>query len=81
VVQLDPFKPTSKAPGTKRLKLKHVEMISKFAFKSNLRRYDEECHELTKNKMQHPTETQCGQGLTLVHFSAQRERFLTQNAP
>ena len=56
-------------------------MISKFAFKSNLRRYDEECHELTKNKMQHPTETQCGQGLTLVHYSAQRERFLTQNAP
>ena len=39
-VQVDPIKPTLKAPGTKRLKLKYVEPFSNFAFKFNLRRYD-----------------------------------------
>ena len=38
-MQVDPSKPTFKAPGTKRLKLKCVEPLSKFAFKFNLRRY------------------------------------------
>jgi hypothetical protein len=38
-VQLDPFKPTLKAPGTKRLKLKHDRLVSSFAFKFKLRRY------------------------------------------
>jgi hypothetical protein len=38
-VQVDPIKPTLKAPGTKRLKLKHDEVLSKCAFKINLRRY------------------------------------------
>jgi hypothetical protein len=40
--QVDPIKPTLKAPGTKRLKLKYDEPLSKFAFKFNLRRYSEE---------------------------------------
>jgi len=38
-VQVDPIKPLLKAPGTKRLKLKHGEQLSNFAFKFNLRRY------------------------------------------
>jgi hypothetical protein len=38
-VQVDPIKPTVKAPGTKRLKLKYDATLSKFAFKFNLRRY------------------------------------------
>jgi len=38
-VQVDPVKPTSKPPGTKRLKLKHDEVLSNFAFNFNLRRY------------------------------------------
>ena len=38
-VQVDPVKPTLKAPGTKRLKLEYDEVLSSFAFKSNLRRY------------------------------------------
>jgi hypothetical protein len=38
-VQVDPIKPTSKAPGTKLLKLKYDELPSNFAFKFNLRRY------------------------------------------
>jgi len=37
-VQFDPTKPTLKAPGTKRLKLKHDEPLSNFAFKFNSRR-------------------------------------------
>jgi len=38
-VQVDPMKPTLKAPGTKRLKPKCHEPLSNFAFKINLRRY------------------------------------------
>ena len=38
-VQVDPVKPTLKAPGTKRLKLKYVTSLSNFAFKFKLRRY------------------------------------------
>jgi hypothetical protein len=40
-VQIDPIKPTLTAPGTKRLKLKHDELFSNFAFKFNLRRHNE----------------------------------------
>ena len=39
MVQVDPIKPTLKAPGTQRLKLKHDEPPSNFGFKFNLRRY------------------------------------------
>ena len=42
-MQVDPIKPTLKASGTKRLKLKYDEPLSKLAFKFNLRRY------ITKN--------------------------------
>ena len=38
-MQVDPIKPTLKAPGTKRLKLKYDKVLSSFAFKFNLRRY------------------------------------------
>ena len=38
-VQVDPIKPTLKAPGTKLLKLKCDKPLSNFAFKINLRRY------------------------------------------
>jgi len=33
------MKPTLKAPGTKRLEVKYVELLSSFAFNFNLRRY------------------------------------------
>ena len=36
---VDPFKPTLKVPGTDLLKLKSEELLSNFAFRSNLRRY------------------------------------------
>jgi len=38
-VQVAPIKPTLKAPGTKRLKLKCDEPLSNFAFNFKLRRY------------------------------------------
>jgi hypothetical protein len=37
-VQLDPIKPTLKAPGIKLLKLKYDKQLSNVAFKFNLRR-------------------------------------------
>ena len=40
-MQVDPIKPTLKAPGTKRLKLQYDEPLSSFAFKFNLRRYNQ----------------------------------------
>ena len=39
-MQVDPIKPTLKAPGTKRLKLKCDVLLSTSAFKSNSRRYN-----------------------------------------
>ena len=38
-VQVDPMQPMLKAPGSKRLKLEHHNLLSNFAFKMNLRRY------------------------------------------
>ena len=40
-MQADPMKPTLTAPGTKLSKLQSDEPRSKFAFKLNLRRYNE----------------------------------------
>jgi hypothetical protein len=40
-VQVDPIKPTLKAPGAKRLKLKFDDLVSIFAFNVKLRRYAE----------------------------------------
>ena len=39
-MQVDPIKPKSKPPGTKRLKLKCDILLSTSAFKFNLRRYN-----------------------------------------
>jgi len=38
-VQVEPTKPELKAPGVNLLKLKYDDLLSSFAFKSNLRRY------------------------------------------
>ena len=38
-MQVDPIKPTLKAPGNKRLNLESDEQLSSFAFKFNLRCY------------------------------------------
>ena len=39
-MQVDPIKPTLKAPGIKHLKLNSDEPLSKFAFEFNLRRFN-----------------------------------------
>ena len=39
-MQIDPIKPTVKAPGTKLLTLECIELLSSFALNSNLRRYN-----------------------------------------
>ena len=41
-MQVDPIKPTLKAPGTKSSKLKCDELLSKIAFNYYLRRYNKE---------------------------------------
>ena len=41
-MQVDPIRPTLKAPGTKRFKLDCDELLSTFALKFNLRRYSQE---------------------------------------
>jgi hypothetical protein len=64
-VQIEPIKLTLKAPETKRLKLKHEELLSIFGFTFNLRRY-------TPRALR----PQLRQGLTLVHVSAQLKRIL-----
>jgi hypothetical protein len=38
-VQVDPITPKLKAPGSRRLNLKHEKLLSDFAFKFSLRRY------------------------------------------
>ena len=38
-VQADPIKPVVKAPRSERLKLKCDDLLSRFAFRFNLRRY------------------------------------------
>ena len=45
-MQVDPFRPTLKALGAKRLKQKYDELLSRFAFNFNLRRYNEMSHML-----------------------------------
>jgi len=39
-VQVDAIKPSVKPPGTKRFKLEYGKLLSNFAFKFNLRRYN-----------------------------------------
>ena len=41
-MQVDPIKPTLKAPGTKRLKLKYDNLPSKIAFNFDLLRFSKE---------------------------------------
>jgi hypothetical protein len=46
-VQVEPIKPTLKAPGTKRLKQQYDELLSSFPFKLNLRRYTKQTGDIT----------------------------------
>ena len=74
-VQIDPIKPTLRAPAIKLLKLTYDEVLSSFAFSFNLRRYTA----VRRSSCWWIRRRTCGfrQGLTLVNFSAQRKRFLS----
>jgi hypothetical protein len=48
-VQVEPIKPALKAPGSERLKLNCDDVLSNFAFKFNLRRYNTEAHRNTSS--------------------------------
>ena len=117
-VQVEPMKPTLKAPGSKRSKVKYDKLLSILAFNFNLRRYIVALHDSHEANPEHDNNhvtTVAGtghpgylngpantseffgpnhialspdgrtivvvdsandrQGLTLVHFSAQRKRF------
>ena len=50
-VQVEPMKSMLKAPEAKRLKLKYDKLLSKFAFKFNLRHYATELMDLAKDKV------------------------------
>jgi hypothetical protein len=88
-VQVDPIKPTLKPPRSKSLKLEYDGPPSNFAFKFNLRRYIEAVVAAAAAKSDDDDRTkplrvdlrECagrrGQGLTHVHFSAQREHLLS----
>jgi len=76
-VQLYPIKPTLKPPRTKRLKLKYDELVSNFDFNFSLRRYSQAgAGAALLRRRNLALSTGDWQGLTLVHFSAQRKRFL-----
>ena len=72
-MQVDPIKPTLKAPGTKRLKMKHDEPLSNFAFKLNLRRYTE----VPLHQQVHPGSGPAGVPGTLRGRLLQVDRTLT----
>ena len=69
-MQVEPMKPTLKTPATKHMKLIYAELLSNFAFNVNLRRYPAD----DPRALQHQR-----QRLTLVHYSAQPESFLSLN--
>jgi hypothetical protein len=73
-------------PWFQRLKLKCDVLLSTSAFKFKLRRYTKQELEMgdkiTKGAAPNPKAEQGGgQGLTLVHLSAQPELYLKQNTP
>jgi hypothetical protein len=68
-VQVDPIKPTLKAPGTKRLKLKGDDLLSSFGFKFNLCRYT---WAVTKLVRMHPDIVSKAGAYTRPYFSSTR---------
>jgi hypothetical protein len=70
-VQVEPIKLTLKAPGTKRLQLKHDEPLSDVAFKFRFRRYSKVIPTAAEVALGDAAGAAWWQGLTLVHFSAQ----------
>ena len=68
-MQVAPIRPTLKAPGTQRFKLKYDQLLSillEFAFKFNLRRYAEAIAQYTESINRDPMNAKVGRcNLTL----------------
>ena len=76
-VQLDPIETILKAPRTNPLKPNYDTLLSIFAFNFNLHRYTAAGSTAAmRSAGGHPMHYASRQGLTLVHFSAQRKRFI-----
>ena len=70
-MQVDPIKPTMKAPGPKLLKVKCDELLSTSPFKFNVRRFMKVVADKAKHARTEREELAgLRQGLTLVHFPA-----------
>ena len=67
-VQVDPIKPTLKAPGTQRLKLKYDNPLSSFAFKFNLRRYTQAPEHPRAHSATPSASSRQGSAETACHF-------------
>ena len=52
-MQVDPFKPTLKAPGTKRLKLKYEKLVSNPGFKLKMRRFSKADDAVREMELKH----------------------------
>ena len=76
LVQVESMNTMLKAPGIKRLPLKYGEPLSNLAFKFNLRRYTLAPAPARPRRVTVRGMTP-GQGLTLVHYSAQPEPLLS----
>jgi len=93
--QVDPLQPKLEPPGISSSKLKYDKSLSKFAFTFNLRRYavavsehsallidDEKAGRALQSILREVAATEeSTAGLTLDHFSAQPEPFLTFKIP
>ena len=79
-MQVDPMKPTLKAPGIKLLKLECDEPLSEFAFKFNLRRYSEEGGDVDLRDKQddHDAYEAFGRGLHSSTFQLNVSAFLLE---
>jgi len=78
-MQVEPVKPMLKEPGTKRLKLNFVKVLSFTAFNVTTcaaTTWRARCFATGCWSRRAPSPTTSRQGLTLVHFSAQRKHIL-----
>jgi hypothetical protein len=93
-VQVEPMNPKLKEPGTERFKLQYDNLVSRFAFKSNLRRYNPGWGRITwtrrvtrwtregaRSRGDSHWRRAPRQELTFVRFLAQPEPFLPENYP
>jgi len=78
-VRFEPMKPTSKPPGTKRLKVKYDTVLSTFAFNFKLRRYIE-AERISVDHVARDTSAVAGRGLHSFQFQPNLSSFVHYTA-